>query len=400
MVEVFKNSSLIATLTKDEKNYVIDYKNFELKNSIALSLPNTKRYYIYENRFIPFFESFLPEGYLYEIFKQMLSKEYGYIDDYLIFSKLAPNIDSRLHYKSDFEKLDFDLFDKDEILQNDSNDTFTKLLQTFLHKNAISGAQPKTVSILKDKESLKTKEYIIKTWGDEFPNLAENEYFCLKAVKKAGVNIPNIELSKNKKFLLVENFTYKDEKFLGFEEVLSLMDKNRENKYDGSYEQVAKTIYDFTTNKKQSLKELFIIIVMSYLLKNGDAHLKNFALLFEDDFSSIYLSPAYDIVCTTAYIYKDKPALTMQGKKVWFSQKELEEFGVKYCLLSKKEATATYRNCINALKETINEIKNYIGKNPNFKTLGAKMIDSFELSLQNKTIKEIPVELIRAWREY
>jgi len=178
------------------------------------------------------------------------------------------------------------------------------------------------------------------------------------------------------------------------------MDKNRENKYDGSYEQVAKTIYDFTTNKKQSLKELFIIIVMSYLLKNGDAHLKNFALLFEDDFSSIYLSPAYDIVCTTAYIYKDKPALTMQGKKVWFSQKELEEFGVKYCLLSKKEATAIYQNCINALKETINEIKNYIGKNPNFKTVGAKMIDSFELSLQNKTIKEIPVELIRAWREY
>jgi len=171
MVDILKHDLLLATLTKDEKNYVIDYKNFELKNSIALSLPNTKRYYMYENRFIPFFESFLPEGYLYEIFKQMLSKEYGYIDDYLIFSKLAPNIDSRLHYRSDFEKLDFDLFDKDEILQNDSNDTFTKLLQIFLNKNAISRVQPKTVSILKDKESLKTKEYIIKTWGDEFPNL-------------------------------------------------------------------------------------------------------------------------------------------------------------------------------------------------------------------------------------
>jgi len=363
-------------------------------------LPNTKRYYIYENRFIPFFESFLPEGYLYEIFKQLLSKEYGYIDDYLIFSKLAPNIDSRLRYKSDFEKLDFDLFDKDEILQNDSIDTFNKLLQTFLHKNAISGVQPKTISILKDKESLKTKQYIIKTWGDEFANLAENEYFCLQAVKKAGVKIPNIELSKNKRFLVVENFTYKDGEFLGFEEILSLMDKNRENKYDGSYEQVAKIIYDYTTNKKESLKELFIIIVMSYLLKNGDAHLKNFALLFEDDFSSIYLSPAYDIVCTTPYIYKDKPALTMQGKKVWFSQKELEEFGIKYCLLSKKEVSAIYQNCINALKETIQDIKSYINHNPSFKTVGAKMIDSFLLSLENKTIKEIPNELIRTWKNY
>ena len=400
MIEILKNNSLVASLIKDGKNYVVDYKNFELKNSIALSLPNTKRYYIYENRFIPFFESFLPEGYLYEIFKQLLSKEYGYIDDYLIFSKLAPNIDSRLRYKSDFEKLDFDLFDKDEILQNDSNDTFNKLLQTFLHKNAISGVQPKTISILKDKESLKTKQYIIKTWGDEFANLAENEYFCLQAVKKAGVKIPNIELSKNKRFLVVENFTYKDGEFLGFEEILSLMDKNRENKYDGSYEQVAKIIYDYTTNKKESLRELFIMIVMSYLLKNGDAHLKNFALLFEDDFSSIYLSPAYDIVCTTPYIYKDKPALTMQGKKVWFSQKELEEFGIKYCLLSKKEVSAIYQNCINALKETIQDIKSYINHNPSFKTVGAKMIDSFLLSLKNKTIKEIPNELIRTWKNY
>jgi serine/threonine-protein kinase HipA len=90
----------------------------------------------------------------------------------------------------------------------------------------------------------------------------------------------------------------------------------------------------------------------------------------------------------------------MQGKKVWFSQKELEEFGIKYCLLSKKEVSAIYQNCINALEETIQEIKSYIDKNPSFKTVGAKMIDSFLLSLQNKTIKEIPNELIRTWKNY
>ncbi len=67
-----------------------------------------------------------------------------------------------------------------------------------MHKNAISGVQPKTLAILKDKESLSSKEYIIKTWGGEEypPQLALNEYFCLKAIEKVGVQIPNLKLSK------------------------------------------------------------------------------------------------------------------------------------------------------------------------------------------------------------
>ena len=50
------------------------------------------------------------------------------------------------------------------------------------------------------------QEYIVKTWGEEYPYLAENEYFCMRAVQYAGIAIPNIQLSKNKKFLLVEKF--------------------------------------------------------------------------------------------------------------------------------------------------------------------------------------------------
>ena len=397
MVDIYLKDKQIATFVQDKKNYLIDYKNFEIKNSITLSLPNTKRFYTYEYRFPPYFESFLPEGYLYEIFKNLLTKEYGYIDDYLIFSKLASNIDARVQFRSDFEKLDFKFLEIDNILQNDSSDTFTKLLEIFINKNAISGVQPKTLALLKDKETLHIKEYIIKTWGDEYPNLAENEYFCLNACKKAGIKTVNIKLSKNKKFLVVENFIFSDDKVLGFEEILSLMDKNRDNKYDGSYEQIAKIIYKFTTNKKESLMEYFKIVVMNYLLKNGDAHLKNFGLLFSSDFSQIYLSPAYDVVNTTSYIFKDKPALMMNGKKVWWAKNNLVEFGMKSCLLSKKEVLSVYDRCIDALKESICEIEKYIKINPDFTNIGNRMCDSFKLSLDEKTLKEIPLELTRTW---
>ena len=398
MIKLYLNDKQIATLNQDQKSYLIDYNNFDIKNSISLSLPNTKRFYTYDYRFPPYLETFLPEGYLYEIFKNILTKEYGYIDDYLIFAKLAPNIKSRIKFKSEFRKLNFEFLNIDNILQNDSNDTFTHLLDIFLNKNAISGVQPKTIALLKDKETLHIKEYIIKTWGDEYPNLAENEYFCLNACKKAGINIPNIKLSKNKRFLVVENFIFKDNETLGFEEILSLMDKNRDNKYDGSYEQIAKIIAQYTTNKKDSLNQYFKIVVMNYLLKNGDAHLKNFGLLFQNDFSNIYLSPAYDIVNTTCYIYKDKPALMIRCKKVWYGQNELIEFGLKNCMLNKKEALLIYEKCINAIKDTIKDIKDYISTNQNFEIIGNKMCESFEISLKNQTIKELPLELIRSWK--
>jgi len=397
MVDIYIQNRLIATFSQDRRNYLIDYQNLDIQNSITLSLPNSKKFYTYEYRFPPFFETFLPEGYLYEIFKNLLTKEYGYINDYLIFSKLAPNIQSRISLRSDFSTLDFDFLDIANIIDNDSNDTFRKLLDIFLHKNAISGVQPKTIALLKDKETLHIKEYIIKTWGDEYPNLAENEYFCLKACEKAGIKIPKITLSKNRKFLIVENFIFQEGQTLGFEEILSLQDKNRDGKYSGSYEQVAKSIYQFTTQKKESLTAYYKIVVMNYLLKNGDAHLKNFGLLFSGDFSSIWLSPAYDVVNTTSYIYQDKPALMMQGKKVWFGREALVEFGIKHCLLTQKESNNYYTECIDALQQSIAEIESYIQENPNFQTIGRRMIESFRVSLQNQTIKELPRELTRAW---
>jgi len=391
MVKIRHHDIPIATFAQDKHDYLIDYQNLEIQHSIALSLPNTKKFYTYAHRFPPFLETFLPEGYLYEIFKNLLTKEYGRIDDYLIFSKLAPNIQSRMTFESDFSTLDFDFLNIEHIVENDSSDTFRRLLDIFLDKNAISGVQPKTVALLKDKETLRIREYIIKTWGEEYPHLAENEYFCLKACERAGIDIPHITLSKNKRFLIVENFIFQEkeileretleEEILGFEEILSLQDKNKENKYNGSYEQIAKSIYQFSTQKKESLVMYYKIIVMNYLLKNGDAHLKNFGLLFNDDFSRIWLSPAYDVVNTTSYIFQDKPALMMQGKKVWMGREALITFGMKHCLLTQKEAANFYKQCTDALVESIAEIEGYMVDNPAFETIGGRMIKSFKTSL-------------------
>jgi len=45
-------------------------------------------------------------------------------------------------------------------------------------------------------------------------------------------------------------------------------------------------------------------------------------------------------VNTVVYVYTDRPALTLFGKKVWFARKALIKFGVDSCYISEKDANA------------------------------------------------------------
>ena len=61
---------------------------------------------------------------------------------------------------------------------------------------------------------------------------------------------------------------------------------------------------------------------MNILLANGDAHLKNWSLLYQDQVTP-GLSPAYDIVTTSVYIDEEKEyALNLGKTKEWFSVTE------------------------------------------------------------------------------
>jgi serine/threonine-protein kinase HipA len=53
MIEIFHHDKLIATLQAENRKYILEYKDFELSNSISLSLPNTQKFYITEFDFIP-----------------------------------------------------------------------------------------------------------------------------------------------------------------------------------------------------------------------------------------------------------------------------------------------------------------------------------------------------------
>lgn len=71
-------------------------------------------------------------------------------------------------------------------------------------------------------------------------------------------------------------------------------------KYNGSYEDIARTIDIFVAANRIDKEKLFKLVLFNYLYGNGDAHLKNFSVLQTAD-GDYRLSPAYDLINTALH---------------------------------------------------------------------------------------------------
>lgn len=344
----------------EEKKCIFSYTK---DNPISLVMPYREEPYEERFRLIPVFDQFMPEGWLFDYLRNHLKKKMENFEDndFAIFEVLAPNVKSFLTFAVDKERKESEQALKvslSEVLENDTFDLFHELVRAYLFSSAISGLQPKVLAPLTDKSYVKTDIYIIKTFEEEFPHLAENEYFCMKAVKNAGIPVSEFWLSSHKKFFVTKSFIKSEGKFLGFEEFCTLFGKTRSEKYSGSYESIAKALRKISSNPEKDLKNYFKLVVMNFLLKNGDAHLKNFGVIYTTPYTGdVRLSPAYDVVSTVVYIPSDQPALTLFGKRVWFSKKELINFGISHCLLDIDEAEFLFEECEHAVAEIKKEIE-------------------------------------------
>jgi serine/threonine-protein kinase HipA len=225
---------------------------------------------------------------------------------------------------------------------------FEELSERFAALSGVSGVQPKVLVSATDddvieKVSMKEREFIIKSSGDDYPGLAENEFICMSIAAKAELDVPKCWLSDDRKLFIIERFDIEGDRYLGFEDMTALMNKQNAEKYNGSYEQIAKAINLFVTPaaRQSSLESLFSTVALSVLLRNGDAHLKNFGLLYTHPQTlDVRLSPIYDVVTTTVYLPRDVLALKLDKSKAWPTKKQLVEFGKAYCNLDRPEQIA------------------------------------------------------------
>ena len=352
------DSKTSGVLSSEENEYIFSYKTEDKKDFISLTMPVRAKSWNSKNLH-PLFEMHLPEGYLLSIIKKHFSK-FTKTDDFGLLKLMSPSIKGRVSYEQDL-KIELKPLILDDLLHSSNEKLFDELVFRFALNSPISGVQPKVLAQIENKATLKLEDYIVKSWGEEYPELALNEYLCMRVVQKANICVPKFYLSQDRKLFIMKRFDIKeDNTYLGFEDMCVLFGKNRDDKYEGTYEQIAKTIKTFVSPKykKESLENFFKMIVINFLLKNGDAHLKNFGLIY-DDISNIKLAPAYDVVTTTVYIKNDIPALHFLGSKKWWKEKQLLRFGIEFCDLTVKEVSELYSLCVRAKDEIIEEAKIY-----------------------------------------
>ena len=100
------------------------------------------------------------------------------------------------------------------------------------------------------------------------------------------------------------------------EDMCQLTERMTEHKYNGSHEQVAKAILQYSANPMLDVINFFEQVVFSFITGNADMHLKNFSLINQPGIG-YNLSPAYDLVSTSLVNPTDEEelALTLNGKK-------------------------------------------------------------------------------------
>src|SRR5690606_6871413 len=66
------------------------------------------------------------------------------------------------------------------------------------------------------------------------------------------------------------------------------------------YEEIGLLIKKFVAASIPALEKFFQVVVFNYVISNGDAHLKNFSLIRNED-GEYELSPAYDLMSTVIH---------------------------------------------------------------------------------------------------
>lgn len=193
----------------------------------------------------------------------------------------------------------------------------------------ITGVQPKLSLNIEptSKDTPQKRLTIVGLWGNyilkpptsTYPQLPEVEDLTmhLAAIAKIRV-VPHslIRLQSGNLAYITRRIDRTKKGKLHMEDMCQLTERLTENKYHGSYEQIAKAILRYSSTPMLDVVNFFEQVLFSFLTGNADMHLKNFSLISQPATGYI-LAPAYDMVATALVNPADdeEMALTLNAKR-------------------------------------------------------------------------------------
>lgn len=369
------------------QRYVFGYdRDASGESQVSLTMPVRLESWTSRNLH-PVFQMNLPEGAQLELIRRALAKIAG-DDDLTILRVTGGNQIGRNRFTlpdAEYPGSPEPPESLEELLTYpDTEELFHELLTRYALRSGISGVQPKVMLEATERGTIASAGFIVKAWGTDYPQLAANEFFCMTAAKLAGLPTPDFHLSDNGRLFIMKRFDLApDGTSLGFEDFCSLQGIGTSQKYSGSYERLARSLRDYVTGTHlmAARKQFFTTLVLSWLLRNGDAHLKNFGVLYRSPAGPVTLAPVYDLVSTTPYIRNDVPALTLEGSKKWWPKKVLERFALAHLALSPGTIREVFERTAASVSATCETINSYCTDHPEFIETGERMAAAWQEGL-------------------
>jgi serine/threonine-protein kinase HipA len=196
-------------------------------------------------------------------------------------------------------------------------------------QTAVTGVQAKlSLHITGNRKSDAGKRFtIVGLWGGYilkppttlFPQLPEVEDLTMHLARHAKIKtVPHslIRLTSGNLAYITKRIDRTKKSKLAMEDMCQLTERLTEDKYQGSYEQIARTIQKYSGTPGLDVVNFFELIIFSFLTGNADMHLKNFSLIEQHGLGMV-LSPAYDLLNTALVNPADdeEMALNLNGKK-------------------------------------------------------------------------------------
>ncbi len=183
---------------------------------------------------------------------------------------------------------------------------------------SLAGAQDKLPVHLADgrlalPSGSRASTHLLKISSGGFPDLVQNELFCLTLARRVGLNVPAAEMAATKTpILIIERYDRRTDANgithrLHQEDFCQALGLPPESKYENeggpSLEAMFEVLSRGSVSPLPDKRELLKWVIFNFMIGNADAHAKNVSLLYGryDDFQGPRLAPFYDLVCTEVY---------------------------------------------------------------------------------------------------
>jgi serine/threonine-protein kinase HipA len=352
ILEVFLHEQLVGSITRlpnDSNMFTFDegYVQNQDRPTLSLSFKSSRGDLkpfrgATQTKLPPFFSNLLPEGPM----REYLAKQGGVKPEreFFLLKLLGSDLPGALIVKKAQAQPIY-------LIQTriKPKDVQEKALEKQVFRFSLAGVQMKFSAIKEDHGGLTIPvngtggHWIIKLPSEKWNGVPENEYSMMQLARAAGLKVPEVMLVDTEEIeglpkniihsqqfahsLAVKRFDRGEgEERIHIEDMAQVFGFYPRDKYKGvSYENIAQLLW--LEAGEESLLEYVRLLVFNLAIGNGDAHLKNWSLIYPGK-KIPELAPAYDLVSTIAYINDPEMALSLSKTKNMFeiSEKSFETF--------------------------------------------------------------------------